>query len=46
MPSLLYIPMPVGAAWSVRTDMKDKYGIYIRRNYPQFIENNFHDPDL
>ncbi|MGE5810892.1 MAG: hypothetical protein ACM339_05280 [Ignavibacteria bacterium] len=46
MPSLLYIPMPVAAAWSVLTDMKDKYGIYIRRNYPQLIENNFHDPDL
>ena len=46
MPSLLYIPMPVAAAWSVRTDMKDKYGIYIRRNYSQLIENNFHDPDL
>lgn len=46
MPALLYIPMPVTAAWSVRTDLKDKYGVYRRKNYSQLMEEKFHDPDL
>jgi hypothetical protein len=46
MPALLFIPMPVSAAWSIRTDREDEYGIYHRKYYPQLIEENFHDPDL
>ena len=46
MPSLLLIPMAVSAAWSLRTDQKDNFGIYNRKNYPQLSEKNFHDPDL
>ena len=46
MPALLYIPMPVAASWSVRTDMKDEYGIHLRKNYPQLMEEKYHDPDL
>jgi len=46
MPALLCIPVPISAAWSVRTDMKDEYGIHLRKNYPQLSEEKFHDPDL
>jgi len=46
MPALLYIPMPVAATWSVRTEKRDEYGIFQRKNYPQLFEENFHDPDL
>jgi hypothetical protein len=46
MPALLYIPIPVAAAWSVRTDMKDEYGIHLRKNYPQLMEEKYYDPDL
>ncbi|MFI5237929.1 MAG: hypothetical protein ACHQLA_08325, partial [Ignavibacteriales bacterium] len=46
IPALLYIPMPVAASWSVWTEMKDEYGIHPRKNYPQLIEEKFHDPDL
>ena len=46
MPALLYIPMPVCATWSVRTETQDEYGIHLRKNYPQLMEDKFHDPDL
>jgi hypothetical protein len=46
LPALLFIPMPVTAVWSIRTNMKDKYGIHYRKNYPQLLEDKFHDPDL
>ena len=46
MPSLLSIPIPVSATWSVRTEEKDRFGIYSRKHYPQLSEENFHDPAL
>jgi hypothetical protein len=46
MPSLLSIPMPLAASWSVRTEQKDKYGIYHRKHYLQLINEKYHDPDL
>ncbi len=46
MPALLYIPMPVAATWSVRTEKRDEYGIFQRKHYPQLFEEKFHDPDL
>ena len=46
MPALLFIPMPIAAVWSVRTKLKDQYGIHVRKYYPQLIEERFHDPDL
>jgi len=46
MPTLLCIPMPIAATWSVRTQQKDRYGIYKRKHYPQLSEEKFHDPDL
>jgi len=46
MPALLCIPMPIAATWSFRTQLKDRYGIYKRKHYPQLSEEKFHDPDL
>ncbi|UCH65215.1 MAG: hypothetical protein JSW63_11510 [Ignavibacterium sp.] len=46
MPALLYIPIPVAATWSVRTERVDSYGIHKRKHYPQLSEDKFHDPDL
>jgi len=46
MPTLLCIPTPVAATWSVRTGQIDKYGIHKRKHYPQLGEEKFHDPDL
>jgi len=46
MPALLCIPIPISAAWSVRTDGRDNYGIYHHKNYPQLMEEKYHDPDL
>ena len=45
LPSLLEIPTPVSAAWSVRTDEKDALGMARRHHYPQLLEPGFHDPD-
>jgi hypothetical protein len=45
MPSLMYLPMPVAAAWSFRTDSLDQHGVRIRHNYPQLREAGLHDPD-
>jgi hypothetical protein len=46
MPALLCIPVPIAATWSIRTELKDRYGIYKRKHYPQLSEKKFHDPDL
>ena len=46
MPSLLSIPMPLAASWSVRTEQKDKYGIYHRKHYLQLNKEKYYDPDL
>ena len=45
MPSLMYLPMPVAAAWSYRTDSLDQHGIRIRHYYPQLWEGGLLDPD-
>ena len=46
MPTLLFIPIPVSSSWSVWTDTEDEYAIHRRKNYPQLMEEKFHDPDL
>jgi hypothetical protein len=46
MPSLLRIPMPLSASWSVRTEKQDKYGIYQRKHFLQLSNEKYHDPDL
>lgn len=46
MPTLLQLPMPISASWSVRTEKVDEHGIHQRKHYPQFREPGFHDPDL
>ncbi len=46
MPTLLLLPMPVSATWSVRTDERDEHGIFRRHHYPQLRDLGFHDPDL
>jgi hypothetical protein len=46
MPSLLCIPMPLSASWSVRTNKQDKYGIYHRKHFLQLSNEKYHDPDL
>jgi hypothetical protein len=46
MPTLLLLPMPVSAVWSVRTEEVDDHGIHRRKHYPQLREPGFHDPDF
>ena len=46
MPTLLLIPIPVSATWSVKTEEVDDYGIRRRKHYPQLREPGYHDPDL
>jgi len=46
MPSLLLLPMPVSASWSVRADETDEHGIHRRHHYPQLSDPGFRDPDL
>ena len=46
MPSLMLLPMPVAACWSIRIDEKDEHGVRRHLNYPQLREDGFHDPDL
>ncbi len=46
LPSLMFIPMPVSASWSHRTDERDDHGSRIRHHYLQFREDGCHDPDL
>jgi hypothetical protein len=48
MPTLLLLPMPVSATWSLRTEEVDSHGIHQRKQYPQIRESasdpGFHDP--
>jgi hypothetical protein len=51
MPSLLSIPMPIAATWSVRAEEEIQPAgvepkIYARLHYPQLAEARFHDPSL
>ena len=46
MPTLLLIPMPVSATWSVKTEQVDDHGIHRRKHYPQLRELGYHDPGL
>jgi hypothetical protein len=46
MPSLMRIPMPVTATWSVKEGRPDQYNVRPRRHYPQLSEPGFHDPDM
>jgi len=46
MPTLLLLPIPISATWSVRSDKVDEHGIHQRKHYPQFRERGLHDPDL
>jgi hypothetical protein len=47
MPVLLLLPVPISAAWSIRSDEEDNLGIHKRRHYPQIRdtkeEPGFHD---
>jgi hypothetical protein len=45
MPSLMYLPIPVAAAWSYRTESLDQHGARIRHYYPQLWETGMLDPD-
>ena len=45
MPTLMLIPMPMAASWSIRTEMTDEHGIRRRQHYPQLREDGMHDPD-
>jgi hypothetical protein len=48
MPTLLLLPMPISATWSLRTEEVDTHGIHQRKQYPQIKESSsdpgFHDP--
>ena len=46
LPSLTLVPMPVVAAWSVRTQERDAHGLRRRRFYPQLSDAGGHDPTL
>jgi hypothetical protein len=46
MPSLVLLPTPAVATWSVRTDELDEHGIRKRHHYPQLRESGGHDPTL
>lgn len=48
MPTLLLLPMPISATWSLRTEEVDRFGIHQRKQYAQIKETpddpGFHDP--
>jgi hypothetical protein len=48
MPTLLLLPVPISATWSLRTEEVDSFGIHQRKQYPQTKESSddpgFHDP--
>jgi hypothetical protein len=46
MPTLLLLPVPISATWSMRSDQVDEHGIRRRKHYPQLRERGLHDPDL
>ncbi len=45
MPTLLLLPVPISATWSMRSDEVDEHGIHRRKHYPQLKEKELHDPD-
>ncbi len=45
LPTLMLLPMPTAATWSIRTYENDEHNIRKRRHFPQLYENGFHDPD-
>ena len=46
LPTLMLIPTPVVATWSVRTEALDEHGLRKRRHYPQLADPGGHDPTL
>ncbi|MFH1374146.1 MAG: hypothetical protein ABII79_10150 [bacterium] len=46
LPTLLLLPMPVSATWSVRTQERDEYGVRRHHHFPQLSDPGLHDPDL
>ncbi len=46
LPALMMLPMPVGAAWSVRSEERDRGGLAKRDYYPQLSDSGRHDPSL
>ncbi|MEK7329356.1 MAG: hypothetical protein AAB113_01000, partial [Candidatus Eisenbacteria bacterium] len=46
LPTLILLPMPVVATWSVRTDELDEHHMRKRRHTPQLAEAGGHDPTL
>jgi hypothetical protein len=46
LPSLMCLPMPAAATWSLRTEEIDEHGARQRHHYPQLRETGYHDPDL
>ena len=46
LPSLLRLPMPVSATWSIRTTSPDEHGIHPRKHFPQLTDPAYHDPSL
>jgi hypothetical protein len=46
LPTLLLLPMPVSATWSIRSAEVDAHGIRTRKHAPQLRDPGLHDPDL
>jgi hypothetical protein len=46
LPSLMLIPTPIVATWSVRTPSLDDHGLRRRWHYPQLADPGGHDPTL
>ncbi len=46
VPTLVRLPMPVAATWSLRTNIRDEHGIRRRFHFPQLREVGLNDPGL
>ncbi len=46
LPTLMLVPTPVVATWSVRGAVLDEHGLRRRHQYPQLAEPGGHDPTL
>ncbi len=46
LPTLLLLPMPVSATWSVKNEKDDNPRNNHRKHFPQLFEKGFHDPEL
>jgi hypothetical protein len=46
LPTLLLLPMPISAAWSMRLTELDSHKVHLRKHFPQLREDGLHDPDL